>query len=175
MPAATARLPANPTAFRHFRLPPPIAIDFLDAARGRPSSARLGNPPYWGFFLMDNKVTNLMRYYLISYPSSSASFNHPAEIAVNSFLFELIWGFSFIHRVYSAWTHQDFAASARHPWSSISPYQMTWGCARYVQSHPKSVGMAYFPEHILNIATFGEKVPHAPYTSKGIFFLFFLY
>ena len=39
---------------------------------------------------MDNKVTNLMSYYLISYPSSSASFNHPAEITVNSFLFALI-------------------------------------------------------------------------------------
>jgi hypothetical protein len=59
-PVAAAWLPANPTAFRHFRLPPPITIDFLDAARGRPSSARLGNPPYWGFFLMDNKVTNLI-------------------------------------------------------------------------------------------------------------------
>ena len=37
---------AKPTAFRHFCLPPPMAIDFLDAARGRPSSARLGNLPY---------------------------------------------------------------------------------------------------------------------------------
>jgi hypothetical protein len=45
-PVATARLPANPTAFCHFRLPPPIAIDFLDAAHHRPSFARLGNPPY---------------------------------------------------------------------------------------------------------------------------------
>ena len=152
MPAAAARLPANPTAFCHLRLPPPIAIDFLDAARGQPSSARLGNLPYWGFFLMDDKVTNLTRYYLISYPSSSASFNHPAEIAVNSFLFELIWGFSFIHRMYSAPMLQDLATAAR---DSISSYQITWGRARYVQSHPKSVRMAYFPEHILNIATFG--------------------
>ena len=45
-PAAAARLPAKPTAFRHFRLPRPIAINFLDAAHGRPSSARLGNLPY---------------------------------------------------------------------------------------------------------------------------------
>ena len=43
-----------------------------------------------GFFLMDDNVTNLMRYYLISHPSSSASFNHASEITVNSFLFELI-------------------------------------------------------------------------------------
>ena len=152
MSAIAARLPENPTAFRHFHLPPPIAIDFLDAAHGRPSSARLGNLPYWGFFLMDDKVTNLTRYCLISYPSSSASFNHPAKIAVNSFLFELIWGFSFIHRMYSAPILQDLVTAAR---DSISSYQITWGCVRYVQSHPKSVGMAYFPEHILNIASFG--------------------
>src|SRR3989337_2627497 len=31
-PAAAARLLANSTAFHHFILPPPIAIDFLDAA-----------------------------------------------------------------------------------------------------------------------------------------------
>ena len=80
------------------------------------------------------------------------TFNHPAEIIVNSFLFELIWGFSFIHRMYSAPTLQDLVTAAR---DSISSYQITWGRARYVQSHPKSVGMAYFPEHILNIATFG--------------------
>ena len=71
---------------------------------------------------MDDKVTNLTRYYLTFYPSSYASFNHMEEIAVNSFLFELIRGFSFIHRMYSVPTLQDFATAAR---DSISPYQIT--------------------------------------------------
>ena len=70
---------------------------------------------------MDDKVTNLMRYYLISYPSSSAYFNHLAEITVNSFLFELIGGFSFIHRMYSEPTLQNIATAAR---DSISSYQI---------------------------------------------------
>ena len=45
-PGYRERIFVSPTAFRHFRLPPPIAIDFLDAPRSRPSSARLGNLPY---------------------------------------------------------------------------------------------------------------------------------
>ena len=115
---------------------------------------------------MDDKVTNLTRYYLISYPSSSAFFNHPTEIAMNSFLFVMIWGISFIHRVYSAPTHQDLAASAR---DSVSSYHMTWACARYVQSHPKSVGMAYFPERILNIATLDKRCYMHHIRQRGFF------
>ena len=96
---------------------------------------------------MHDKVTNLMRYYLISYPSSSASYKHPAEIAVNSF--------------------EGFLSSidciVRRHITTLRPSLEIPSCrtrsledaARYVQSHPKSVGMAYFPEHILNIATFG--------------------
>ena len=38
-------------------------------------------------FLMENQVTNLLKYSIISYPSPSAPFNHPAEITVDSFFF----------------------------------------------------------------------------------------
>jgi hypothetical protein len=47
----------------------------------------IGESAVLELFLIENQETNLLKYSIISYPSSSAPFNHPAEIDVDSFLF----------------------------------------------------------------------------------------
>jgi hypothetical protein len=85
-------LSPTPAAGKPHRISPlPLAAAYRHrlSRRGSPSTQLrvIGESAVLELFLMENQVTNLLKYSIISYPSPSAPFNHPAEIAVDSFFF----------------------------------------------------------------------------------------
>jgi hypothetical protein len=86
------RLSPPPAATKPHRISPlslAAAYHHRLSRRGSPSTQLrlIGESAVLGLFLMENPVTNLLKYSIISYPSPSAPFNHPTEITVDSFFF----------------------------------------------------------------------------------------